>query len=37
MEILTAVIGIIALIVFLVMAVALSNISKAVRNSDRIL
>ncbi len=37
MEILTAVIGLIALIVFFVMAMALKNISEAVRNTDRII
>jgi hypothetical protein len=37
MEILTAVIGLIALIVFSVMAMALKNISEAVRNTDRII
>ena len=37
MEILTGIIGFIALIVFFVMAGALSNISSAVRNSNRIM
>jgi rubrerythrin len=37
MEILTGIIGVIALITFFFMAVALGNISKAVRNTDRII
>jgi rubrerythrin len=37
MEILTTIIGLIALIVFFVMAVALGNISQAVRNTNRII
>ncbi|MCX6245751.1 MAG: hypothetical protein NTU98_13735 [Bacteroidetes bacterium] len=37
MGILTAIVSFIALIVFFVMAVALGNISRAVRNTDRII
>ena len=37
MEILAGLIGLISLIVFFVMAVALNNISKAVRNTNRII
>jgi rRNA maturation endonuclease Nob1 len=37
MEIFTTIIGIIALVVFFVMAIALSNISTAVRNTNRII
>ncbi len=37
MEILPTIIGVIALIVFFVMAVALANISTAVRNTNRII